>query len=158
MRQKRRRPSPTITAATLTAALGALFVLAQPAASADSDGFVQFTNDLGYQVVVDILRTNGERQKGETIKPGKRHGFKFSGCTDKSRKFEIRKQSDDSLLADGSFSFQSNNEGDPTSPRIDCKTSLNKPPNPATYLQDLAIDFYKVNPRRGSYRVYMGNE
>jgi hypothetical protein len=141
--------------AILPAAVAALFLLAQPAASAESDGFMQFSNALNYNIVVDILHSNGERQKGETIKPGKGHGFKFSGCNDKNRKFEIRKQSDNFLLASGSFSFQNVYETGGPAGGGECTMRIEEPPAAQKFLPGLAVKYEKVKLHRGRYRIYM---
>lgn len=72
---------------------------------ADQDGHMRFVNKLSYKIVVDILHSDGKRQKGNTIKAGEGNSFKFGAggsCKDKSRLYTVKK-TDGTLLASGGF-------------------------------------------------------
>ena len=112
------------------------------------DGHVRFVNKLSQSVEVRIFAKTGELHKKERIKPGNGDGFHFSGCTDRTRKFEIRLVSDDTLVGSGTIEFEGMVE-----PGIagmnDCDLRLKKPDwSPSS---GYSLTFHKVSEKRGRF-------
>jgi hypothetical protein len=116
--------------------------------AAQDDGHVRFVNKLSQSVEVRILEVNGELDKKERIKPRNGDGFHFGGCRDRTRKFEIRLVSDDTLVGSGTIEFEGMVE-----PGIagmnDCDLRLKKPDwSPSS---GYSLTFHKVSEKRGRF-------
>lgn len=90
----------------LTATFAALVALALPAA-ADTNGKIEFQNNLSNGVTVKIKHTNGKKNKSEDIAAGSAFTFTFvagNHCPDKARIFTVENSSG-AELASGKFRF-----------------------------------------------------
>lgn len=131
----------------------------QPALA--NTGKMNFYNDSSYKVVIDILHSDGTRQKGKTLGKNSGKTFEFNSqppvCPNKNRGFTIKRKSDSKLIASGSFSFRAvmKSSGSGATSTQYCKMNVREPDysSESDIESTFKVKYDKKSDFRGQFKI-----